>query len=81
MNLFFIVDVFKLDDEYVINEEKYATLRKEILDDSDDEDGEDGGDEGDDESGAEGEAEGGEGDKDKIFDKTETNLVIINYYQ
>jgi len=61
-----------LDEEYTVNEDKYATLRKEILDDSDSEEG--SGEEGEDESGEENE-EGKEEDKDKIFDKTETNLV------
>jgi len=61
--------VFKLDDEYVNNEEKYATLRKQILDFSDGEEGEDDEDveEGDEEDQA----------KDTIFDKTETNLVSL----
>jgi pre-mRNA-splicing factor CWC22 len=58
-----------------VNEEKYATLKKEILDD-DDESGEEG-DEEDEEEG-----EGGEGEKpvegdDSILDKTETNLVAL----
>jgi pre-mRNA-splicing factor CWC22 len=70
--VFSTLDVFKLDEEYVVNEEKYATLRKEILDDSDDEEGgEDADGDSDDEEAEEGEGE----DKDKIFDKTETNMV------
>lgn len=65
------LDVFKLDNEYTTNEEKYAALRKEILDES----------EGDDESGEEGDEDDDEEDEeekeknDAILDKTETNLV------
>lgn len=68
--------MFKLDDEYIVNEEKYATLKKEILDESD------SGEEGDEEEGDEGEedeedAEAAEKEKEQILDKTETNLVAL----
>jgi pre-mRNA-splicing factor CWC22 len=39
----FVSDVFKFDAEFQVNEEKYASLRKELLDeDSGDSDSEDG---------------------------------------
>jgi pre-mRNA-splicing factor CWC22 len=62
-----------LDDQYVINEEKYATLKKEILDTDDDESGE----EADEEDGEEEDEEQDEEEKEKILDKTETNLVAL----
>lgn len=65
-----------MDEEYTVNEEKYATLKKEILDDSDSEEGS-GGEEEEGDSDEEN-AEGGEEDKDKIVDKTETNMVSVN---
>lgn len=74
-----ISDVFKLDDEYVVNEEKYTNLKKEILDESDS--GEEGDEEEDDDDEADGEgggeADGGGENKDQIIDKTETNLVAL----
>lgn len=69
--------MFKLDEEYVVNEEKYATLKKEILDD----DGESSGEDGDGEGEESGDEEGADGaaapDADAIIDKTETNLVAL----
>jgi pre-mRNA-splicing factor CWC22 len=67
-----LLDVFKLDTEYTANEEKYATLRKEILDESENDAS------GEDEEGSDEEEEGQEEDPEKaatILDKTETNLV------
>ncbi len=69
--LLLIIDVFKLDEEFIQNEEKYATLRKEILDESEEEgSGADGEDEDDDE-----EEEEKEAGNDTIIDQTDTNLV------
>ncbi len=56
-----------------MNEEKYATLRKEILDES--EGDEASGEEGDEEEEESEVEEGEEGEKGTIIDKTETNLV------
>lgn len=65
------IDVFKLDEEFIQNDEKYATLRKEILDESEEEgSGADGEDEDDDE-----EEEEKEAGNDTIIDQTDTNLV------
>ena len=64
-----------MDQEYLANEEKYAALRKEILDESEEESGDEDGDEEED---SDAEKEGEEKEEDgsvKIFDKTETNLV------
>ncbi|XP_053327185.1 pre-mRNA-splicing factor CWC22 homolog [Spea bombifrons] len=74
-----VLNVFKMDPNFLENEEKYKTIKKEILDegDSDSEGEDDAGDsDGDsddeDEEGAEG---GEEGEKMIIHDKTEINLV------
>lgn len=66
------VDVFKLDEDYIENEDKYLTLRKEILDESGDESDEDGDEEADEEE----EDEDAENEA-QIIDRTETNLVWI----
>uniref|UniRef100_A0A8D8V5F1 Pre-mRNA-splicing factor CWC22 homolog n=1 Tax=Cacopsylla melanoneura TaxID=428564 RepID=A0A8D8V5F1_9HEMI len=75
-----ILNVFQFDADYLTNEEKYQTLRAEIL--GDDDDDEDGDDEDDDEDDSEEEeevkkkeGEGGEGGT--IIDNTETNLVAL----
>ncbi|XP_069668734.1 pre-mRNA-splicing factor CWC22 homolog isoform X2 [Periplaneta americana] len=71
-----ILNVFKFDAEYEANEEKYSTLRKEILDEgsSDSESGS-GSEE---ESGDEEEESENEENKDStIIDNTETNLVAL----
>ena len=57
-NTLSFLDVFKLDEEYVANEEKYAALRKEILDESE---GDDDDEEGSDEEESEEEEEGKDG--------------------
>ncbi|KAF6205736.1 hypothetical protein GE061_019909 [Apolygus lucorum] len=73
-----ILNVFKMDTDYITNEDKYKALRSEILD-TDAESGDSDGDESDDESG-EGSDEDEEGDEEKkvtIVDQTETNLVAL----
>ncbi|KAM5153114.1 pre-mRNA-splicing factor CWC22 homolog [Mantella aurantiaca] len=75
-----VLNVFKLDPDFLENEEKYKTIKKEILDegDTDSEGGgsDDGSDDDDDEEEEEDGAEdGGEGEKLTIHDKTEINLV------
>ncbi|XP_076269376.1 pre-mRNA-splicing factor nucampholin [Rhynchophorus ferrugineus] len=78
-----ILNVFKFDDDYEVNEGKYKILSKEILqtdsesgssdgesgeeDDSDDEDDDD--DDDDDEEATK--------SKDTIIDNTETNLIVL----
>ncbi|XP_026683506.1 pre-mRNA-splicing factor CWC22 homolog isoform X1 [Diaphorina citri] len=71
-----ILNVFQYDPEYLMNEEKYTTLRREILgdEDEDDEDGDDEEDEDEEESEAE---EGEKENKETIIDNTETNLVAL----
>lgn len=70
-----ILNVFKHDDKYEENEEKYKTLSKEILG-SDAESGEDGsGESGSEES--DDEEEDGEQKEVTIIDNTETNLVAL----
>ncbi|XP_058045443.1 pre-mRNA-splicing factor CWC22 homolog isoform X1 [Ahaetulla prasina] len=73
-----ILNVFKMDPEFVENEEKYKTLKKEILDegDSDSEADQDAGSsEEEDEEEREEEEEDEDGQKVTIHDKTEINLV------
>ncbi|XP_041979326.1 pre-mRNA-splicing factor CWC22 homolog isoform X2 [Aricia agestis] len=71
-----ILNVFKFDDKYEENEQKYKTLSKEILG-TDAESGEEDGSDG---SGSD-ESEDEEDDEEKkdvtIIDKTETNLVAL----
>ncbi|KAM8807013.1 pre-mRNA-splicing factor CWC22 homolog [Eudromia elegans] len=70
-----VLNVFKLDPNFLENEEKYKTLKKEILDEGDSES------EADQEAGSseeeedEDEEEGEDGQKVTIHDKTEINLV------
>ncbi|KYO17758.1 pre-mRNA-splicing factor CWC22-like protein [Alligator mississippiensis] len=70
-----ILNVFKMDPDFMENEEKYKTLKKEILDegDSDSETDQDAGSSEADED--EEEEEDEEGQKVTIHDKTEINLV------
>ncbi|XP_075465036.1 pre-mRNA-splicing factor CWC22 homolog isoform X2 [Ascaphus truei] len=79
-----VLNVFKMDPNFLENEEKYKTIKREILDEGDsDSDGdgdEDAGshdDDGDDseEDNENGEEAGEEGEKVTIHDKTEVNLV------
>uniref|UniRef100_A0A8C5BER0 Pre-mRNA-splicing factor CWC22 homolog n=1 Tax=Gadus morhua TaxID=8049 RepID=A0A8C5BER0_GADMO len=67
-----LLNVFKMDPDFLENEEKYKTIKKEILDEgSSDSGGE--GDDSDDDDEDEAEVEGQE--KMTIFDETEVNLV------
>lgn len=74
-NIFVFSDVFKFDDKYEENEQKYKTLSREILGSDaesgeDDSSGESGSDEEDDE-------EEEEQKEVTIIDNTETNLVAL----
>uniref|UniRef100_A0A8C8RA91 Pre-mRNA-splicing factor CWC22 homolog n=1 Tax=Pelusios castaneus TaxID=367368 RepID=A0A8C8RA91_9SAUR len=68
-----VLNVFKMDPDFMENEEKYKTLKKEILDegDSDSETDQDAGSSEEDDE----EDEEDEGQKVTIHDKTEINLV------
>ncbi|NWY02052.1 CWC22 factor, partial [Nothoprocta ornata] len=70
-----VLNVFKLDPNFMENEEKYKTLKKEILDegDSDSEGDQEAGSSEEDED--EDEEEDEDGQKVTIHDKTEINLV------
>ncbi|KAM3916250.1 pre-mRNA-splicing factor CWC22 homolog [Leptodactylus fuscus] len=74
-----VLNVFKMDPNFLENEEKYKTIKKEILDEGDsDSDGEEGGsddDSDDDEDDENAEEAGEDGEKITIHDKTEINLV------
>ncbi|CAI9739437.1 pre-mRNA-splicing factor CWC22 homolog [Octopus vulgaris] len=73
-----ILNVFKQDDNFLENEEKYNLLKEEILNSSSDESSDESGDGSQSDSGSEG---GGGGDDaeqtEQIIDKTETNLVAL----
>ncbi|XP_029418410.1 pre-mRNA-splicing factor CWC22 homolog [Nannospalax galili] len=74
-----VLNVFKMDPNFMENEEKYKAIKKEILDEGDsdsntDQDAESSKDEDEDEEEEEGE-EDDEGQKVTIHDKTEINLV------
>ncbi|XP_048341309.1 pre-mRNA-splicing factor CWC22 homolog [Sphaerodactylus townsendi] len=73
-----VLNVFKLDPDFMANEEKYKALKNEILDegDSDSGTGQDAGSSEEEEEEDEGEEEEDEeGQKVTIHDKTEINLV------
>ncbi|XP_041117696.1 pre-mRNA-splicing factor CWC22 homolog isoform X2 [Polyodon spathula] len=74
-----VLNVFKMDPNFLENEEKYKTIKKDILDegssDSGSGDDADGSDEDDDEE--EVNEEEGEQEKVTIHDKTEVNLVAF----
>lgn len=76
-----LLDVFKFDNEYEVNENKYKGLSKELLgsDASGSDDGSGDDDSGDESSGSDDEdADGAEQEKkDVIIDQTETNLVAL----
>ncbi|KAF4086621.1 hypothetical protein AMELA_G00085640 [Ameiurus melas] len=70
-----VLNVFKMDPDFVENEEKYKAIKKEILDEGSSDSGDDA--EGSDEEDGEEEDEDAEAGEDTvtIFDKTEVNLV------
>ncbi|XP_073489853.1 pre-mRNA-splicing factor CWC22 homolog [Aquarana catesbeiana] len=72
-----VLNVFKMDPNFLENEEKYKTIKKEILDegDTDSEGGDSENDSDDDEEEEDGAEDGGEGEKITIHDQTEINLV------
>ncbi|XP_012288088.1 pre-mRNA-splicing factor CWC22 homolog [Orussus abietinus] len=73
-----ILNVFKFDSEYVVNEEKYKALSKEILD-TDSSGSENSNDEDEEEESSDEDSsnETGEAKKDVIVDNTETNLTAL----
>uniref|UniRef100_A0A3Q2WMZ6 Pre-mRNA-splicing factor CWC22 homolog n=1 Tax=Haplochromis burtoni TaxID=8153 RepID=A0A3Q2WMZ6_HAPBU len=73
-----ILNVFKMDPDFLENEEKYKTLKRDILDEGSSDSGEegDGSDDDDDDEEDENEEEGDD-EKVTIFDKTEVNLVAF----
>ncbi|XP_029133177.2 pre-mRNA-splicing factor CWC22 homolog [Labrus bergylta] len=72
-----LLNVFKMDPDFIENEEKYKAIKKEILDEGSSDSGEDGdGSDEDEEEEEENEAEA-EDEKVTIFDQTEVNLVAF----
>ncbi|XP_005373414.1 PREDICTED: pre-mRNA-splicing factor CWC22 homolog [Chinchilla lanigera] len=72
-----VLNVFKMDPNFMENEEKYKAIKKEILDegDSDSNTDQDAGSSEEEEEEEEEEGEEDEGQKVTIHDKTEINLV------
>ncbi|KAM7379972.1 hypothetical protein PAMP_003303 [Pampus punctatissimus] len=71
-----ILNVFKMDPDFLENEEKYKTIKRDILDEGSSDSGEEG-DGSDEDEDDEDENEEGEDEKVTIFDKTEVNLVAF----
>uniref|UniRef100_A0A1A7XYN0 Pre-mRNA-splicing factor CWC22 homolog n=1 Tax=Iconisemion striatum TaxID=60296 RepID=A0A1A7XYN0_9TELE len=72
-----ILNVFKLDPDFLDNEEKYKTIKRDILDEGSSDSGEEGDDSEEDEDNEDENEEEGEDEKVTIFDKTEVNLVAF----
>uniref|UniRef100_A0A1A8CPV5 Pre-mRNA-splicing factor CWC22 homolog n=1 Tax=Nothobranchius kadleci TaxID=1051664 RepID=A0A1A8CPV5_NOTKA len=72
-----ILNVFKLDPDFLENEEKYKTIKRDILDEGSSDSGEEGDDSEEDDDNEDENEEEGEDEKVTIFDKTEVNLVAF----
>ncbi|XP_069472187.1 pre-mRNA-splicing factor CWC22 homolog isoform X2 [Ambystoma mexicanum] len=73
-----VLNVFKMDPQFLENEEKYKTIKKEILDEGDsNSDGDDEAGSSDEDSNEEETEENEQGQEVTIFDKTEVNLVAF----
>uniref|UniRef100_A0A7N6A493 Pre-mRNA-splicing factor CWC22 homolog n=1 Tax=Anabas testudineus TaxID=64144 RepID=A0A7N6A493_ANATE len=74
-----VLNVFKMDPDFLENEEKYKAIKRDILDEGSSDSGEDEGGDGSDEEEEDQEEneEGAEDEKVTIFDKTEVNLVAF----
>ncbi|XP_047227264.1 pre-mRNA-splicing factor CWC22 homolog [Girardinichthys multiradiatus] len=72
-----VLNVFKMDPDFQENEEKYKTIKRDILDEGNSDSGEEGGGSDEDEDEEDENEEGGEDEKVTIFDKTEVNLVAF----
>ena len=70
------VDVFKADPEFLENEERYKSIKEDILGSSDEESGEIYSDEDEEDDEEVGQGEEQEGDM-KIIDETQTNLLSL----
>ncbi|XP_078460071.1 pre-mRNA-splicing factor CWC22 homolog isoform X2 [Lampetra planeri] len=70
-----LLNIFKLDPDFLNNEEKYKAIKKEILDEGSSGEGESGEGEGSDSDDEEEDEEEAEKQKMTILDQTETNLV------
>ncbi|XP_045910314.1 pre-mRNA-splicing factor CWC22 homolog isoform X2 [Micropterus dolomieu] len=72
-----VLNVFKMDPDFLENEEKYKAIKKEILDEGSSDSGEDGDGSDEDEDDADENEEEGDDEKVTIFDQTEVNLVAF----
>lgn len=69
--------MFKLDSEYEVNEEKYDSVKKQLLGEESDDDGSASGEGSSDESGSDSEESANEDTSAPIIDQTETNLIAL----
>ncbi|XP_057684776.1 pre-mRNA-splicing factor CWC22 homolog, partial [Corythoichthys intestinalis] len=73
-----VLNVFKMDPDFQENEEKYKTLKRDILDEGSGDSGEEGDSEDDDDDDEDGDdKQEGEDEKVTILDQTEVNLVAF----
>ncbi|XP_037345107.2 pre-mRNA-splicing factor CWC22 homolog [Pungitius pungitius] len=72
-----ILNVFKMDPDFLENEEKYKTIKRDILDEGSSDSGEEGDGSDEDEDDEEENAEEGGDEKVTIYDQTEVNLVAF----
>ncbi|XP_041857985.1 pre-mRNA-splicing factor CWC22 homolog isoform X2 [Melanotaenia boesemani] len=72
-----VLNVFKMDPNFLENEEKYKTIKRDILDEGSSDSGEEGDGSDEDEDDEEENEEEGEDEKVTIFDQTEVNLVAF----
>ncbi|KAK6166549.1 hypothetical protein SNE40_023209 [Patella caerulea] len=71
-----ILNVFKADESYLVNEEKYKTLKRGILEESSSDDG--SADKSGSESSSDSDSENEDAEaKQTIIDTTETNMVVL----
>ena len=69
-------DIFKPDPDYLESEEKYRSIKEDLLGSSSSEEESDGEEEGDSDEGA-GQGAGQEGGELTIIDETQTNLLTL----
>ncbi|XP_028993730.2 pre-mRNA-splicing factor CWC22 homolog [Betta splendens] len=72
-----VLNVFKMDPDFLENEEKYKTIKRDILDEGSSDSGEDGDGSDEDEEEEQENEEEADDEKVTIFDKTEVNLVAF----
>ncbi|XP_077393255.1 pre-mRNA-splicing factor CWC22 homolog [Festucalex cinctus] len=72
-----VLNVFKMDPNFQENEDKYKTLKRDILDEGSSDSGEEGDSQDDDDDDDDEQQRDGEDEKVTILDQTEVNLVAF----